>query len=263
MKSINFERKVRLEREKNQYILKQSLNKGIIDWDLREKIQKYAQRYGLVENYVYDKLLFENEDMFFNGFEKDPWRQNIYEILQLNSIQTIEIETNLIRWVQKLSSSGTAAKYIKNGEILNLDKKERGDLKSLDFYWYYEFWGNKLEFFVTAKYTQDEWWAQDNQANDVFSTFQEAKQIKNDNIFFVALVDWDYYYREKEKWGNENFFTYLNAQDHYWRCVCVDTERIFDVIKFEVLKWLSIQSWDSIEIAQEMERIEKIVNCNN
>lgn len=252
---LDFEKEVRIRRENNLYLLKQSLNSLDSNSDLLQKIKSYADRYGLVEQYVYDKLLLWDEDMFFNGFEKDPWRQNIYEILQLEFMKKIELETSLISWVKKLSSSGKEAKYLKKWEIVNLKKVDRWDLKSLDFYWYYEFWNRRLEFYTTCKYTQDEWWAQDNQANDVYTTYKEARNLEDINLFFIALVDGEYYYRQK--WWGKNFFDYLNGQSNGNRCICVDSRGIFGIIKKEILNRLCSQPFNK-DIETEKERISQI-----
>lgn len=257
MIKIDFQKEALKRREQNQYLLKQDLLARQVDTDLKDKIQKYATRYGLSENYVYDKLFLETDDMVFNGFEKDPWRQNIYEILQLEYIQKIEKETMLIQWVNKLSSGWKSAKYIKNGQILNLNKVERWDLKSLDFYWYYQFWEARLEFYTTCKYTQDDWWAQDNQANDVYSTFQEARQLSDENIVFIALVDGAYYYKKRWEW--KAFFSYLNTQSNNWRCFCIDSDNVFQLIKTQILDWLLKRNWDIQALSQEIDRIQKIV----
>jgi|GEM_PF-2419539 hypothetical protein len=72
MIKIDFQKEALKRREQNQYLLKQDLLARQVDTDLKDKIQKYATRYGLSENYVYDKLFLETDDMVFNGFEKDP-----------------------------------------------------------------------------------------------------------------------------------------------------------------------------------------------
>jgi hypothetical protein len=54
---LDFEKEVRIRRENNLYLLKQSLNSLDSNSDLLQKIKSYADRYGLVEQYVYDKLL--------------------------------------------------------------------------------------------------------------------------------------------------------------------------------------------------------------
>lgn len=250
---LDFEKEVRVKREENLYLLKESLYSLSSNSDLMQKIELYADRYGLVKEYVCDKLLFWDEDMLLNGFEKDPWRQNIYEILQLEFIQKMARETALIKEVKKLSSSGKDARYIKNWEIVNLGKVDRWELKSLDFYWYYSFCDEMLEFYTTCKYTQDEWWAQDNQANDVYLTYQEAKKIVDSDIYFIALVDWAYYHRLK--WEGRDFFDYLNQQSDWKNCVCLDSSSLFEHIKCRILRRLSSKDFDQSLVEIEKEKI--------
>ncbi len=55
MSIIDFEKEARLRREKNQYALKYSINNLEKDKDLKEKVDRYAERYNLPKNYVYDR----------------------------------------------------------------------------------------------------------------------------------------------------------------------------------------------------------------
>ena len=55
---LDFEKEVRVKREENLYLLKESLYSLSSNSDLMQKIELYADRYGLVKEYVCDKLLF-------------------------------------------------------------------------------------------------------------------------------------------------------------------------------------------------------------
>ncbi len=256
MTIIDFEKEAKKRREKNQLDLKYAISHLDENRDLEEKIKNYADRYWLSFSYVLDKLKLADEDMIFNWFEKDPWRQNIYEILQLEFVEQIEKETHLIMWVKKLNSAWKNAKYIRNWKIVNLSKEERWDLKSLDFYRYYEFLWKKLEFYATCKYTKDEWWAQDNQKNDVYNSFMESVNLKNKNIYFIAFLDWDYYH--KKKWNGTNFYDYLNNIFSYNQSYCTDSDNLFEIIKSAILKRLDESDFKSSEIENEKSRIEKL-----
>jgi hypothetical protein len=66
MSIIDFEKEARLRREKNQYALKYSINNLELDKDLKEKVDRYAERYNLPKNYLYDRLKNTQDDMVFN-----------------------------------------------------------------------------------------------------------------------------------------------------------------------------------------------------
>ena len=259
MNIIDFEKEARLRREKNQYALKYSINNLELDKDLKEKVDRYAERYNLPKNYVYDRLKSTQDDMVFNWFEKDPAKQNIYEMLQLEFVQKIEKETRLINWVKKLPASWKNAKYIREWKIVYIPNNKKEDLKSLDFYRNYKFQWNIVEFYTTCKYTKDEWGAQDNQSNDVITTFKEALKITNNDLFFIALIDGKYYHENHEKRNNLDFLKYLNS---FWynnkRCIAVDCDWLFEIIKQEIIKWLNSLKIDNNTINQEIERISSL-----
>lgn len=256
MTIIDFEKEAKKKREMNQLDLKYAISHLDENKDLEEKIKNYASRYWLPLGYVLDKLKSSDEDMIFNWFEKDPWRQNIYEMLQLEFVGKIQNSVNLIKWVQKLKSAWNEAKYIKNWKIVNLWKTERWESKSLDFYRYYEFLWKKIEFYSTCKYTKDEWWAQDNQANDVYNSFMESVNLKDKNICFIALVDGDYYH--KYKWGSYDFYSYLNSIFNYWQSYCTDCDNLFMTIKNIIIKWLKESDFEWNKVKDEIMRIENL-----
>ena len=256
MTVINFEKEAQKRREKNQLELKYALLHLDENRDLEEKIINYANRYWLPLNYVVDKLRQSDDDMIFNGFEKDPWRQNIYEILQLEFVENIWKGTHLIKWVEKLKSSWKEAKYMKNWKIVNLTKTERWELKSLDFYRYYDFQWEKIEFYTTCKYTKDEWWAQDNQANDVYNSFMEAINLDENNTYFIALVDWEYYHRQKRNW--KDFYDYLNGFFNCWHCYCTDCDNLLETIKNIICNWLKTSKYNESDVNNEILRIENL-----
>ena len=176
MKRIEFEKEVQERRFQNQLKVQKEI------WSLSPthptmiKIKNHADRYGIPLEYLIDKLRYGNEDFFLNTFAVDPSRQNIFEELQLKFVRSLP----LIKDPQKLPAGGNNAKYIVDGAIVSgSDYNKKGGMKSLDFYWHYDFQEAQIHFYTTTKYTKDDGGAQDNQRQDVIAFLKEARKIED------------------------------------------------------------------------------------
>ena len=244
------------ERRKNNLLeLKEMLSSQTPDKDFIKKVENYAERYDLPVSYVWDKLYMSDDDMELHGFEKDPGRQNIFELIQLDMVQAIP----LIQGVEKLPSVGKKARYVINGDVVSLTPAEKAanDIKSIDFHWYYEFAGQRIDFYSTCKYTHEGGGAQDNQKSDVnFSFLREAKCSANKDVFFIAILDGEYYKQISK--GGISKLEQIN-QDHAGpRCRATDMDNLKHLIRDVVIEWVNTMvDIDGCIRLDEIENIKK------
>lgn len=247
--NIDIQKQISETRLKNVEELKLAILSIEENKDLMVKISNYADRYQLPVSFVIDKLLSDDDDMVLYGFEKDPAKQNIYEKLQLEAVKKLPV----ISGATKLSSGGKDARYVVNGKVVSLTKKEREErnIKSIDLYWFYEFNGKKIQFYSSCKHTNESGGAQDNQKNDVVSFLKEAQKAEDNDIFFVAIVDGEYYDDKKMKALQESFTGN--------RCAVTHMEQLNCVLANVIEEWLlSLSSVDTKDEIKEIKR--KLLN---
>lgn len=159
---------------------------------LKTKITNASRRTGgfISEQEILDSIIISNTAAY--AFAKDPLRQDIAENFQYDWIVKNKNKPNL----RKLSSGGSNAIYLVEGEIVTgMSKKPGGSkaTKSIDFQ-------NDNEYYY-AKYTETCGGAQDNQCNDGKKFVEQANLYCNkhqDNKVFILLVDGGYYTEEKK-----------------------------------------------------------------
>lgn len=241
------------QRQANLLELKTMLSAQDPDKDFVQKVINYAERYDLPVSYVWDKLYLSDDDLELYGFEKDPGRQNIFEVLQLKAVQSLPV----IEDAHKMPSSGKDARYVIQGKVVPLTKteKDRFDVKSIDFYWHYELAGKRIEFYTSCKYTHEAGGAQDNQKSDVNTSFlREAKVSEDTNIFFIALLDGEYY-----KLADNTGLTKMDQLNNTHcgkRCKAVDMDNLPALIRDILIEW--IEARDDISEQMREDEIQRI-----
>ena len=164
------------------------------------KICNFADNNNLNKKYVEQKIM--NDYVFATHFAISPGRQSYHEEIASEYIASIECIDKFI----KLPSSGKGAKYISPFGISIGEKSDGIMSKSIDF----EIQLGDNVIYVSHKYTKDDGGAQDNQFNDIIWFIRESKALKkttlkNENVFFLAIVDGPYYQRNNriDKLRNE------------------------------------------------------------
>lgn len=177
--------KAKVKRQANVVLAQEGAEKGS-KWLVR-KIENYIERFALNSS-VEDILVKIKEDYLFAAtFAKDPGRQNIAEIVQLEEISKY-------CEVKKLSNTGKNALYISNNKV----NSTKGETKSLD--------AIINDTYCSLKYTNEDGGTQDNQRTDIKLFLNVAKNCKED---FAAIVDGIYWEkhlpelkREYAEYGN-------------------------------------------------------------
>lgn len=158
-----------------------------------KKIKNYSSKYNLDKDYILDNIA--NNYTFAINFITDPSRQTSHQIY---AAEWIEHNLFFIKGFHILPAGGESAKYVIDGKIESNHKNETGGVKtkSIDFEWYYEFNGKKLNFYASHKYTKDCGGSQDNQFKDAdnFLTEGQRNQRPKEQIF-VVITDGPYYTR--------------------------------------------------------------------
>ena len=185
--------KVKEKMKENFDELMRDINKLKIPNYLKTKIINRIIKYNLVEttgqtmDEMFDVLVekIKNDNLYAHEFMKDPTKQNIWENLQLEYINS-----NRNANVAKLSSLGINAYYLVDGELVsNKGKKPKNGTKSLDF--------RGGDTFIYAKRTAEEGGGQDNQCDDACKFICEANSFcnkyPNSDNRFILLIDGIYY----------------------------------------------------------------------
>lgn len=165
------------------------LRKNIQTPEYMEKIKKFAENNFLSFQEVLEKTL--NDDMFSLQFVKNAKRQSIHEGVAANFIK----ENNNIVNFQVLPKAGKNALYLYKGNIIDNMSYWITDecSKSIDFKWNVKVGNQILEFYASHKYTQERGGGQDHQLMELDHFLTSAKKNKNENRFFIAICDGDYY----------------------------------------------------------------------
>ncbi len=202
---------------------KKELNKNIseirdeiknkIGPDLKEKIKRFALKFGLSEKLIKYKVL--NDDLFILCFIKEPNRQSFHQRLAADYINNIP---NIINF-KLLPAGGHNALYIISGQLQtgrNITTSRKP--KSIDFSWKFQTKQNGLiEFYATHKYTKEGGGGQDNQFNDIKLFLDNAQSYNRTDKFFIAICDGAYYNQSSYTQNNK---TYSNKIDYLETTYC-------------------------------------------
>lgn len=176
-----FEQLLTEERTSNLIKLREQINNK---W-LNKKIENHLKKHSYINKSIEEiKQLILSDDFTASFFVKEPIKQNIIENFIANHIMNISFVSNF----NNLYSS--VKLFVVDGIII----EERKDgIKSIDYSWNI---GNKT-FYASQKYTSESGGAQDNQFNDIINFLSNASLNKDENIYFVAIVDGNYYNERK------------------------------------------------------------------
>ena len=165
---------------KNRDLVKEQLakrEKGLI-----RKIHTYCKRFGYTAARVEDKI--QSDELFASCFTKDPAKQNIFEKLAGEYIESIE----LISDYKTLPTDKKNAKYVIDG---NVTEKKGGTskAKSIDFQWTCA----DKNFYASHKYIREGGGAQDNQYPEIKTFIEQANYSEKETSFFFAITDGNYF----------------------------------------------------------------------
>lgn len=154
------------------------------DRDLEYKINNFCDLHGFNKSKLIDDLRTNEHLRAF--FAKDPKKQNIYEKIAAQYIESLEGVSHFEKLPQK-------ALYICNGGILNEDAKRKTGVnttaKTIDFKWTF----CDKAFYASHKYTEQEGGAQGNQYKDLKAFINEANKTTLKNTCFIAIADGEFY----------------------------------------------------------------------
>ena len=202
-KNINFmelfNRRLYLERCQNIDLCISSVREN--DKTYLDKIKKFCKNNGLDPNNTINKIKNGDRDLAAH-FSMDPLKQGFSERIQLEFLSEI-----LGVPVIKLNADHYKGKFIYNGKIVSVeDLPKDSRLKTLDYYAKF----NDKDIYFAAKYTKSRGGAQVNQYNDLMDQFKEAKDINDDNIYFIALCDGNHYDSKLKKFGYKSTREMMN-----------------------------------------------------
>jgi hypothetical protein len=165
------EEKAKIKRQANIIIVQEDYAENKPK-DFMKKINNFIERFSFDESVEDILTKIKKDKLFAAHFAKDPGRQNLYELTQLEELSK-HCE------VKKLSNTGRNALYINDSKISSI--KDR--TKSLDAI-------INNTYYATLKYTKDDGGSQDNQKADIVLTLEEAKTCKEN---FAVIVDGTYW----------------------------------------------------------------------
>ncbi len=158
------------------------------------KIENFCEKFDRKYENVKQKILDENDDLFYLFFVKDPTRLRIHEKLAASYIKSLPFVSNF-------TDSSTDAQVISNGAVQSKKSlKESGGettAKTIDFTWTC---GNKT-FHATHKYTKQGGGNQDNQYADLQRFIEQANKSVDPKKYFIAIPDGEYYFNMDSSTG--------------------------------------------------------------
>lgn len=183
--------KIKLWKTNIDEIMKESLKIPLpktIDLKIKSEIKSKGFEYNDV------LLKIQTDKLYASHFAKNPIKQNIAEILQMNLLK------QHIPNIKKLNND---TEYLMDGLILSGTKSycQKTPTKNFDFF------DDKSRTYYYAKYINDRGGSQDNQYNDCVNFLNQVnmyydKAIKPINkktvISFVLLIDGDYFNDKKK-----------------------------------------------------------------
>lgn len=157
------------------------LKKG--DKGLLNKINRAVKRFNLTKEYIVQEIR-KRHKITLIYFAKDPRRQKFHENKAIEYIRKIEGVTGI--------STPKPDLYPHKGKLIPRPKgipASSFKTKSIDF----EIDYMVIKIYASHKYTEESGGAQDNQRDDVGVFIEEAKKVRLPGVFFIAIVDGDYY----------------------------------------------------------------------
>lgn len=123
--------------------------------------------------------------------QKNPTKQTFHEHYAFNLLKE---NTPYLKEIYNLSVGGKDALYLQNGQVINKQEKSRENTtKSIDFHIVLNVKGIDYNIYVMNKYTKEAGGSQDNQYHDVVEWSKQTIGVKEENIYFIAILDGNYY----------------------------------------------------------------------
>ena len=215
-----------------EFLKQQSENNALVrdqvrqrDKNIMQKIQTFCERSGFDFDDVIQKI--NADEMFAYTFATDPARQNLFEKLAAEYIQCI----GFISDFKKLPGSGANTMYIVNGSLIDgVHLSASGgatEAKSIDFFWKYK----EKQFYAFHKYTRQSGGAQDNQYNDMKAFINNANSSTNQNYYFMAIADGEYFNTQNGKAGISKIENLKNLANNQRGVYAVRIEELYRLLK--------------------------------
>ena len=234
----------------NQVELRRLISDG--DSKMIEKVEKYAEKHMLNPEILKEKIL-SGDPIVTSIFVVNPGRQTFHENVAAEYIANIPIIDNF----EKLPVGGPNALYIDNGVIRNTLSPT---MKSIDFYWEYNFKGETLKVYATHKYTNETGGAQDNQLYDVSKSNDYAmEQLRDKDVFFYSITDGEYYSLQhtKDKTKELNKLDFLRQYEGPRNRASTSNRLTFDFAN-TVIDWLQMTFEDPNEYKEEVMYLKEL-----
>lgn len=227
----------RLERDADyEWAITKARKKNLEDFRKNPSKPEYLKKmktFALKNGFPLEEVISEaiKNDFLACMFCKDPQKQSIHEKTAAKFIQ----DNKHVLKFKKLPASGANALFLHDGKIIT--KKEHDKLrltsKSLDFFWEIKSGEETIQFYATHKYTNEGGGAQDHQYNEVISFLNNANQVKQPNVFFLAICDGSYY---KDPYKNSTKLQYMKDNFSGKRTEAVSIQELDGLIDRELFK---------------------------
>ena len=156
---------------------------------LPENIKKKAKRTGDSAEEIWSAI--RACPLYAKDFAKNPTKQTFHEHYAFNLLKE---NTPYLKEIYNLSVGGKDALYLQNGQVINKQEKSRENTtKSIDFHIVLNVKGIDYNIYVMHKYTKEAGGSQDNQYHDVVDWSKQTIGVKEENIYFIAILDGNYY----------------------------------------------------------------------
>lgn len=167
----------------NIEVVKKEILSNKISKEVNEKINNLILEIGLddKEEFIEELKTSKLAPAIFYLLSKNPKKQNIPENTALEVLQ--KVNPNLKRLPQSGKNSLHLTPEGQFSSVLD------GNSKAIDFYLEKD---NK-KYYISHKFTEQSGGAQDNQLRDAINFLIKAKNNKETNSYFVALLDGNYY----------------------------------------------------------------------
>lgn len=222
----------------------------------KQKISNYCLKHGYKKDDIVKEL--KKSLYLIDFFVPEPSRQSFHENLMYQNLYEVFNDVGFIE-INKLNNK---ALYINNkGKAVSKDKLGKADkkIKSIDFETTYTFKGETLLFLMSAKYTNEDGGAQDNQRNDMINSLENASKITDKNIVFLGITEGDYY----KKIRKNNKKSYLESLKKDYNKKNINVDDLYDTSKriIEIIKdWLIENFEDNKEREEELIKLNKMLS---
>ena len=234
---IAFDPEIERQRGRNATELKSP--RTIKSLSLREKVQRFSERWGLEPETVYRKI---QEDWLFSlHFAKDPGKQSIHQRIAGTFIQKIPLANNF----RILPSGGNTSKWVCNGGVFSQQVLEENGVdkqaRTIDFEWNAPLVidGETLRFYASHKYTGAEGGSQNNQYEDLKNFVECIRKARSKNFFYLAIGDGPYYLREDAQIGIPRLSVLNEGRGEASRWQACTTNQVAWIIGREIKQWMA------------------------